>query len=108
MDYMTSIVVPIIVALLGSSLWAGLIDYLKQKNNKLTNEQRMLLGLGHSILYDRLELYIERGYITVEQLEDLEYLYDPYKKMGGNGTCERLYEEVCKLPHKKTTQNRNK
>ena len=95
------IIVPIIVALLGSSLWAGLIDVIKSKKKKLTTEQKMLLGLGHSILYTKLENYIEQGYVTVDQLEDLTYLYTPYKDMGGNGTCERLYEEVCRLPHKK-------
>lgn len=99
MNYMTSVVVPIIVALLGSSLWAGVIDLIKDKHKKLTNDQRMILGLGHCLLYDRLEYYIEKGYITVEQMEDLDYLYTPYRLMGGNGTCERLYEEVCKLPH---------
>jgi len=105
MEFMTCVVVPIVVALLGSGLWAGLIDYIKQRNNKLTTDQKMLLGLGHAILYDKLEMYIERGYITVDQLEDLEYLYKPYRAMGGNGTCEKLYEEVCRLPHKKEYRN---
>ena len=28
------------------------------------------------------------------------YLYEPYKKLGGNGTAERVMDEVDKLPIK--------
>ena len=26
------------------------------------------------------------------------YLYEPYKKLGGNGTAERVMDEIDKLP----------
>ena len=58
----------------------------------------MLLGLGHDkIMYLGMK-YVERGYITRSEYENLvEYLYKPYKKMGGNGVAERLMREVDKL-----------
>ncbi len=58
----------------------------------------MLLGLGHDkIMYLGMK-YVERGYITRSEYENLvEYLYKPYKKMGGNGVAERLIREVDKL-----------
>ena len=60
------------------------------------------MGLGHDrIVYLGLK-YIERGYITVDEYENLyEYLYKPYEKMGGNGSAARIMEEVKKLPSKK-------
>lgn len=102
MDY----IIPIIVALLGSGMWTALFDYLKNRQNKMTVEKQMLLGLGHDRLYDLMTKYIEKGYVTVDELENIGYIYKPYCSMGGNGTCERLYEEiVCKLPHKKDNGN---
>lgn len=91
--------VPIIVALAGSGIWTALFDYLKTRRNKLTVEQKMLLGLAHDTLYSRLDVYLDRGYVSMDELENLEYIIIPYKQLGGNGTCERMYEAVCKLPH---------
>lgn len=43
-------------------------------------------------------IYINRGQITKGEYEDLyKYYYEPYKKMGGNGTAERLMREIDKL-----------
>ena len=41
----------------------------------------------------------ERGYITQDEYENLRvYLYEPYEKMGGNGSARRVMLEVDKLP----------
>lgn len=42
--------------------------------------------------------YIKRGWITKDEYEDLrDYLYKPYKELGGNGSAERIMLEVDKL-----------
>lgn len=58
----------------------------------------MLIGLGHDrIIYLGMQ-YIKRGEITQGEYENLhKYLYEPYKKMGGNGSAERIMREVDKL-----------
>ena len=62
----------------------------------------MILGLGHIKIIDICEKYIERGYITQEEYDSLyNYLYIPYKELGGNGTAERLVQEVKHLPIKR-------
>ncbi|MDR2933119.1 MAG: hypothetical protein LBV27_08435, partial [Oscillospiraceae bacterium] len=60
---------------------------------------KMLIGLGHDrIMYLGMG-YVERGYITSDEYENLyEYLYKPYEKMGGNGSAARVMSEVNKLP----------
>ena len=98
---------PIIVTLLGSGVWTFIIEWLKMKNEKDTTERKMLLGLGHDVLYQRLTHYIERGYIEPAELENVEYVFRPYLGLGGNGTCAVLYEEVCKLPKKAEDVNRD-
>ena len=67
----------------------------------------MLKGLAHDrIMYLGMG-YIERGWITQDEYENLyEYLYKPYEKMGGNGSAKRVMNEVDKLPIRKADFSR--
>ena len=58
------------------------------------------MGLAHTRILTLCGQYIERGFITPEEYEDLvTYLYTPYIEMGGNGTVKRMMEnEINKLP----------
>jgi hypothetical protein len=65
----------------------------------------MLIGLGHDRICHLGMCYIHRkdsngeAYITKDEYENLyEYLYKPYLKLGGNGSAERIMDEVKKLP----------
>ena len=43
--------------------------------------------------------YIDRGCVTQDEYENLRvYLYEPYERMGGNGSAKRIMQEVDKLP----------
>lgn len=91
-------IVTIIGNILASSgLWAILSKMLEKKSV----ESKMLLGLAHDRIIFIGMKYIERGWITKDEYENLhDYLYVPYKKMGGNGSAERVMLEVNKLPLK--------
>ena len=43
---------------------------------------------------------IQRGYVTTDDLEELEELNKPYKALGGNGTVKTALEKVKQLPLK--------
>lgn len=88
--------VTVICAVLASSgFWA----YLQARHEKKDAKTKMLLGLGHDRIVALAMSYIERGWITQDEYEDLnKYLYNPYREMGGNGTAERLMTEIKKLP----------
>ena len=96
MEIWTQVAMPLIVALLTSSgLWA-LVSKRADKNNA---ERKMLVGLAHDRIIHLGMVYIERGYVTQDEYENLQvYLYEPYEKMGGNGSARRVMEEVRKLP----------
>ena len=96
MEVWTQVAVPLIVALLTSSgLWA-LVSKRVDKNNA---ERKMLVGLAHDRIIHLGMVYIERGYVTQDEYENLQvYLYEPYEEMGGNGSARRVMEEVRKLP----------
>lgn len=81
--------------LASSGLWAYITKRLEKKDVKT----EMLIGLGHDRITYLGMTYIERGYITSDEYENLyEYLYKPYEKMGGNGSAKRVMNEVNKLP----------
>ena len=54
-----------------------------------------MLAILHDRLYQLCTMYIDRNAITVEELENLEYLYKSYHNLGGNGTGTALFER-CK------------
>lgn len=79
----------------------------KAAENKQNNlETQMLIGLAHDRIIYLGMVYIERGYITQDEYENLyEYLYKPYEKLGGNGSAKRIMTEVDQLAIHKSTYN---
>lgn len=59
-----------------------------------------VLAILHDRVYQACKHYIEQESIDVEDLKNLEHLYNAYAAMGGNGTCKQLYERVCALKFK--------
>ena len=93
-------ILPVVLTLLGSGIWSFLIEFIKLRSEKASAEKKMLLGLGHDVLYQRLTYYLERGYIEPAELQNVEYVFRPYIGLGGNGIIKVLYEKVCELPQK--------
>lgn len=54
-------------------------------------------SLGNTIEY-LAGKYIERGYISVDELAKLEDLYEPYHACGGNGAKTALLNRCRNLP----------
>ena len=96
---MGEIVITIICSVIASS---GFWTFISKRRDNNNAEVKMILGLGHIKIIDICEKYIDRGYITQEEYDSLyNYLYLPYKELGGNGTAERLVQEVKQLPIKR-------
>ena len=85
----------VVAALLASG---GYWSYKMSKNNHKTAESKMLMGLAHDRIIELGMKYIERGVITRDEYENLyDYLYLPYKELGGNGSAERVMDVVKQL-----------
>lgn len=85
-----------------SGFWA----WIQSRRDKKDAKTQMILGLGHDRIINLCEKYIARGWITSDELENLQlYLYDPYIKMGGNGTAKRLMALVMNLQVKRVVYN---
>ena len=93
-----------LAALLASSgLW-GFIMYKAQKKDKENDDMKViraaLMGILYSDILDAGERYIQRGYITLKQLNNFKkYLYDPYKALGGDGMADEVWDNLSDLPH---------
>lgn len=81
--------------LASSGLWAFIVKRLDKKDAKT----ELLLGMAHDRIMFLGSSYLERGYITKDEYENLhEYLYVPYTKAGGNGSAAHMMQKVDKLP----------
>ena len=97
-SYLQLFITILTTALASSGFWAYIQKRLERKDVKTM----MLMGLGHDRIMYLGMCYIDRGYITRDEYENLyDYLYVPYEEMGGNGSAHRIMEEVKKLPIQK-------
>lgn len=96
METWFQIIITVFSSVLASSgLWAYIMRKAEQKDSKT----EMLIGLGHDRIVYLGMVYIERGWITQDEYENLnDYLYKPYEKLGGNGSAKKIMQEVNKLP----------
>lgn len=96
MTELAQIIITVVSSVIASSgLWAFLSRLADRKDVKT----QMLVGLAHDRILFLGMSYIERGYITQDEYENLyDYLFLPYQKMGGNGSAARVMKEVDKLP----------
>ena len=90
----------LILAIFASSgFWALLVAMFNKFVEKKSAKNRMIKGLGHDRIIFLCEKYLEQGWISPDDFENLhDYLYVPYKKMGGNGTAEKMMADVMRLP----------
>lgn len=82
-----------------------------KREEKLTKEINRKLDVlflaDRTVLYDRIKFlaksYIDRGWVTVEELEDLNRMHDVYHdpdKLDGNGFLKDLMKTVNSLEKK--------
>lgn len=110
------LIITVIIAVLGSSgLWAFLQFLItnsrkrKKKEDIVTkldqheDEIRQIKAMSLGALYDRAkflgESYLKRGWWTMNEYEDFKtYIYEPYHKAGGDGTIDKIMQELEKMP----------
>lgn len=51
----------------------------------------------HDRVYEEGERLIKQGWVTIDELNNFQYLFDAYQGLGGNGTGEVIYTHVSKL-----------
>jgi hypothetical protein len=78
-----------------SGFWA----YLQHKDRARAATTRLLMGMAYETITTLGLAYIERGWVTKDEYEELKkYFFDPYEALGGNGVAKRIMDEVSRLP----------
>lgn len=96
MDQTLKILLPVVVTFLlqGAAFWG----YLLKRSRKKDVNQQMLMGLVQHQITTLGMSYIERGWVTADEYDDLlNYFYKPYVEAGGNGSAERIMHRVQRL-----------
>lgn len=83
--------------------WTKVLGWVGEQMNagvnaKLEVQSEALLGLGHDKIIYLTSQIEKRQKITLGEKTNLKRLYDPYRKLGGNGDCKTAYEYCVDLP----------
>lgn len=89
------LIITVVTSVIASS---GVWTFITKMAEKKDSKTQLLIGLAHDRILHLCEKYIERGWITKEEYDDLhKYLYEPYTKSGGNGSAEKMVKKVDQL-----------
>lgn len=77
----------------------GFWVYLKSRYQTRDANTALIMGLAHDKIIYLCIKYIEKGFVTKDEYEDLmKYFWEPYSQLGGDGTAERIIDMVHALP----------
>lgn len=79
-----------------------LTQLVRDGNEKQEKTQKQLdthgsaiAGLEHDRILHICKGYLKQGHISLEDYDDInKYLYEPYQKLGGNGTAKDVMERL--------------
>lgn len=90
---------PVVISIIASS---GFWLFIGNKKDRKSLQTELLLGLAHDRILSLGMFYIDRGWISQDEYENLNvYLFKAYESLGGNGSAKRIMLEVDKLPIRK-------
>lgn len=94
------LIITIVCSVMASSGFWAIVQHFINKND---SSSKLLLGLAHDRIMWLGKSYLKRGYITVEEYENIvTYLYEPYLERGGNGSAKMIMDQVLKLEIRST------
>ena len=104
-DWLNQHLLEAIIGLFSAGVLAGFkVLAVKLKKLRADDEAQRagLQALLRDSVITRYDKYVQRGYILVRELENVQSMYNAYHALGGNGTITSLIEQLQALPHSKT------
>lgn len=92
---LNSVLSIILTAISGYLVW-----WLQQNKNKKDYTQEALKILLFIELKKEYLVYMEKGFVTIDELQGSINIYTTYHNLKGNGTGTKMIEEIKKLPLK--------
>lgn len=96
-----------LIIILGSVLGSGgFWKFLEVRSRRNNANNRLMMGIAYDKITTLGLQYIQRGWITKDELEEFEkYFVLPYLELGGNGIAKRIWNEVSVLPFQTHAQH---
>ncbi|KMW23674.1 hypothetical protein [Enterocloster citroniae] len=95
----------ILAGISGALAWLGRkVHHWKQEQDLV---KQGVLAILHDRLYQACQYYLRKGYCSIDDRDNLEYMFQPYKALGGNGTGEELYNRCLALPYESESEGDN-
>lgn len=101
LDWARAILVPILMLVIG---WLGAKykDHqsdVKRLEDKQDANNQATCCLVRKTIIDMYDLFVRHSApMTVERRHEITDLYNAYKRLGGNGVVDHLYEELASQP----------
>lgn len=100
------VAITVFTAVLASSgIWSVILFRMQRRENEKEREKekdsvesKALKALLHDRIFTSCKEAISAGTVSPDDYNNLKYLYDPYRALGGNGTAKRMMDEVEQLP----------
>ncbi|MFB8448989.1 hypothetical protein ACFC3Z_07835 [Enterococcus thailandicus] len=75
-------------------------EHLIKLDDEGQKRQKANIASLHDRIYSIYEEILSRvpAQVTMKELTNLEYLWEAYSGLGGNGTGKRMYQRICELP----------
>lgn len=90
-----------VVGFITTGVMGYLVAKVKEYRAKDTNQEEALKCLLRSAITSKYYVYSELCEIPQYERENLIYMYEQYKRMGGNSYITTIMEEIERLPIKK-------
>lgn len=100
MGFITTYWLEIAFSIIVSALGAGLRGLWKKFKQFSVEQKAMMNAMKASLRNDIIrahDYYIQRGYILIWELDNIEELCKEYCCLGGNGVIKILMEEIRQL-----------
>ncbi len=97
MEYIIKYLIEILFSFL-SFLFVFLYNKVKKMLNTVNSTKNSLLVLTKNEFIQKYYFYKRQNAICIYEKEALISLYSEYKKLGGNGIVENIFEELDKIP----------
>jgi hypothetical protein len=88
------------IGALATAFVGVIIASFKNIWRKQKAENEGLQALLHDRIFSICGDCENKGYATIEEKRNLQYLYDPYHALGGNGTGTNYYKQTLNMPDK--------
>lgn len=102
-DMLIAVLVPTIVFIIQDTIKEKKRrkQFVEQIDQRQNEELQVLREGIKALLHDRIiqkcEYHIRIGKVSAVDIQELEYMNEPYKALGGNGTVKTMLSEVHKL-----------